>query len=841
MDSSTTDRTARSPGASLEEKNLKERWNLMKELVDTEHSYYHDMTIAVDIFMATAPTVTSLSTEDRRLIFGNIEKVRDLSSKFLDALKKCVYSVYQIPQENRFHFKRGNADGTVRDSTVNGPILGTMPDKEFHALLDRETTVGMTFLDFAVEMDRIFRSYMINHDASNKRFQAIKGESQIKLWLDECQNNAKDITNAWDLDSLLIKPTQRYTKYPLLLIALLRCTPDDHPDRTDLEKAHQLIKDGVTGINEEKHRREVAEQILQQKHLKESANRLNIKNLMLFRSKGQKNSKNAANGEKSSAAALAAEDDSYEAVRQKFGGHFFQLQIVMRDFEKYVDDARLNLRAMTFYFQALEQNYHADPFNRYPELESKIHQFVEAIASIQRYALPDHIKAIEKFVVDPVRRLWHLHDNPQHLMLKHRKLKPSWTKYHALKEEKKEHKINDKIRTEAENWTAINELLKQELPQLYRLTREVVQACLRNFLDIRCRWDTMWISKLRPFADTESDPAFFSSAIPDFMAQVSDDFYTEFDAVDSELSSLHLTTRAFLEDPAFNFLVKLPPDALSDAASYDDASGLRPSTSSQRTGNLAPYSARGSIDAAVRSTPNLNITSPGMPGHPHRLSYGGGAGLTPPQMLGGLEGYYTSAGTPGSGGVTPTYPPSGGQLTPSGVHLPPGMSAGKPWFMHEWTPPPTTPAGGAPAEGERPSSSRHSRGQASPRGDPAAAMMAAAAAAAAADPARYSGIFQSALPADLAEDDAVLGLDGPLDGDRGEPRVLFVVASLFEFNIDATRREAGYPYLKYVAGEVFDILGQRGELWLARNQDDAEGTLGWIWEKHFALLPMDGQ
>jgi hypothetical protein len=120
-------------------------------------------------------------------------------------------------------------------------------------------------------------------------------------------------------------------------------------------------------------------------------------------------------------------------------------------------------------------------------------------------------------------------------------------------------------------------------------------------------------------------------------------------------------------------------------------------------------------------------------------------------------------------------------------------------------------------------------------------MMAAAAAAAAADPARYSGIFQSALPADLAEDDAVLGLDGPLDGEHGEPRVLFVVASLFEFNIDATRREAGYPYLKYVAGEVFDILGQRGELWLARNQDDAEGTLGWIWEKHFALLPMDGQ
>ena len=38
-------------------------------------------------------------------------------------------------------------------------------------------------------------------------------------------------------------------------------------------------------------------------------------------------------------------------------------------------------------------------------------------------------------------------------------------------------------------------------------TRDVVQACLRNFLDIRCRWDTMWISKLRPFADADADPS----------------------------------------------------------------------------------------------------------------------------------------------------------------------------------------------------------------------------------------------------------------------------------------------------------------------------------------------
>jgi hypothetical protein len=66
--------------------------------------------------------------------------------------------------------------------------------------------------------------------------------------------------------------------------------------------------------------------------------------------------------------------------------------------------------------------------------------------------------------------------------------------------------------------------------------------------------------------------------------------------------------------------------------------------------------------------------------------------------------------------------------------------------------------------------------------------------------------------------------------------VLFLVASIYEFNIDRARREGGYPYLTYVAGEIFDVIGEKGELWLAKNQDDPTCQVGWIWNKHFAKL-----
>ena len=43
--------------------------------------------------------------------------------------------------------------------------------------------------------------------------------------------------------------------------------------------------------------------------------------------------------------------------------------------------------------------------------------------------------------------------------------------------------------------------------------------------------------------------------------------------------------------------------------------------------------------------------------------------------------------------------------------------------------------------------------------------------------------------------------------------------------------------------QIFDIVGEKGELWLAKNQDDPSNQIGWIWSKHFARLdvvPIDG-
>jgi hypothetical protein len=39
-----------------------------------------------------------------------------------------------------------------------------------------------------------------------------------------------------------------------------------------------------------------------------------------------------------------------------------------------------------------------------------------------------------------------------------------------------------------------------------------------------------------------------------------------------------------------------------------------------------------------------------------------------------------------------------------------------------------------------------------------------------------------------------------------------------------------------VGFQIFDVIAEKGELWLAKNQDDPREQVGWIWSKHFAKL-----
>lgn len=54
-----------------------------------------------------------------------------------------------------------------------------------------------------------------------------------------------------ELNGYLTKPTTRLARYPLLLEAVLKHTPEDHPDKTVLPKVIGVVREFLRAVNAE--------------------------------------------------------------------------------------------------------------------------------------------------------------------------------------------------------------------------------------------------------------------------------------------------------------------------------------------------------------------------------------------------------------------------------------------------------------------------------------------------------------------------------------------------------------------------------------------------------------
>jgi len=727
------------------EKKIKDRRNLIKELVDTESSFGQDMTIMEDIYMGTSMGI--LSDADRKTVFNNLDQVRAFSVEFLDELKRAVSSVYVIPPENRWNHKRGSFSTSQSSGTENSALP---VDKEFHAL-DHQTIIGKTFMERLPKMEKVYGDYIKNLTAANERLKELQGAAEVKLWLQECHACAKDITQAWNLDALLVKPTQRVTKYPLLLDALAKATPPDHPDYSSLRNAFEDMTNAIHRINEAKRRAELVDQAMNRKR-KEPDSKMRVGKLLNRRAERLKQTVGFT---------TSADDQSYEAIAQKFGGHFFQLQIVMRDIEKYQEDLQESISWLTSFTRSLVQFCQVESHERFPEYESSWIRFGQAMTEVFEIALSDHINKVRKSVIEPILTLWKLHEGPQKIMQKRKKRLVDHVRYKTMIQ--RGEKPDKRLQLEEDQFNAVNDTLKDELPKLYTLTKKLVEACLMNFVDLQAEWMNTWERKTAPFVDNRER---LPTEIGQYIAMIQSTFNQDSAEWEARLKSLAICNGSTLAD-AQNFL-----SPTTTWAQDDGSSQKRPSTmgSSRRTLSIDNEQPVHQTPASTYRISNTMVYSPS-------------------PLLGSFplpEGLAQSSNnrTRASSAMS-SRGPSTPQSFSTQYPMPGAFSATRPSTSSERNPDRTTQIDYATAQEleyetnfmldqERESGRSHE----SPEE-------------------RFSGIFQSALPMSDSPPSSSPRL--PEDSDA---RVLFLAASLFEFNIDGSRREAGYPYLRYVPGEV---------------------------------------
>jgi hypothetical protein len=369
----TLDVTGKDP-STKEKQRLVQRRNVIKELVDTEAVFIRDMSVVWEIYKGTAEACPKLDAKTIKLIFRNTDEIIAFHTQFLSELKKGVIGVY-APQGRCSPLAKD--DQATVDATLPIPsqqVFTGEPDDQ----KDRSTSVGPVFKQNIEKMRTIHESFLRSSDLAAKRLIQIQQDSGVKVWLKECNAVAKDLTAAWNLDSLLIKPMQRITKYPNLITSLLQQTPQDHPDRESLGEAKDVLENSIIDINKTKKNFELVGQIVGRKR-KESDVKAGI-----ARAFGKRVDKLQASNNR------PPEDPEYKKIQEKFGDDYLRLQVVLRDVEFYTRQVSAYVHEFLQYLSSMELVMRLQP-SPYPQIESRWVQFNVSMRDVEKVALEEHV------------------------------------------------------------------------------------------------------------------------------------------------------------------------------------------------------------------------------------------------------------------------------------------------------------------------------------------------------------------------------------------------------------------------------------------------------------------
>ncbi|XP_045707956.1 protein ECT2 isoform X3 [Phyllostomus hastatus] len=199
------------------------RWQVAKELYQTESNYVNILTTIIQLFQVPLEEEGQrggpiLAPEEIKTIFGSIPDIFDVHSKIKDDLEDLI---------------------------VNW---------------DESRSIGDIFLKYSKDLVKTYPPFVNFFEMSKETI--IKCEKQkprfhafLKI------NQAKPECGRQSLVELLIRPVQRLPSVVLLLNDLKKHTAEENPDKSTLENAIESLREVMTHINEDKRKTEAQKQI----------------------------------------------------------------------------------------------------------------------------------------------------------------------------------------------------------------------------------------------------------------------------------------------------------------------------------------------------------------------------------------------------------------------------------------------------------------------------------------------------------------------------------------------------------------------------------------------------
>ena len=293
---------ARSSGPPTpEQKREQRRQHAIRELVETERTYASDLAVVRDVYLERArqragilaSTPSSHSGSGVPLSSPGLPR-----SGTYSPLQRCMSSLSLggaplsppslvsesssqsfVSAEDQRSIESGSPFGTLVPGGAPAPPLSVADIYVVFAGLERcaalagdmcaaleraasaDAGVAAVFQERIGTIEQTFSRYCSRHEAATARLAAISNREGTAAFLRECNEAARQVSSAWDLPSLLIKPVQRVLKYPLLLHSILECTDAAHAEHAGLAAALAQLQGVADRINENRKRMDIVERV----------------------------------------------------------------------------------------------------------------------------------------------------------------------------------------------------------------------------------------------------------------------------------------------------------------------------------------------------------------------------------------------------------------------------------------------------------------------------------------------------------------------------------------------------------------------------------------------------
>ncbi|XP_025836805.1 uncharacterized protein LOC108740489 [Agrilus planipennis] len=196
-------------------KRRSERKEIITEIVETEEKYSRDLQIILEEFYQPMLVAGLLTQDQLSAIFLNVEELLENSQALAERLRDAV----EIAAE------QGDEDLL----TVN---------------------IGKLFLE-AAPMLHAFETYCVRQAGASLLLASLEKDKELLRIFLRVSQMENTMLRRMNLNSFLMVPVQRVTKYPLLLARLHKATPAQHETKEQLMEAKHQIELHLNHMNSE--------------------------------------------------------------------------------------------------------------------------------------------------------------------------------------------------------------------------------------------------------------------------------------------------------------------------------------------------------------------------------------------------------------------------------------------------------------------------------------------------------------------------------------------------------------------------------------------------------------